>query len=208
MEANRLFTVGHSNRTLDEFLSLLKENDISAVVDVRSSPHSGRNPHFNRQALSKSLQEHDIEYVFMGDELGARRNEAQCYVDGVARYDRIAQTPMFKKGLDRLRRGMETFRIAMLCSEKDPITCHRTILICRHLKSQISIKHIIATGLVEEHADTELRLLKELGLSLDDLFQTKEEQVAYAYELQGEKIAYSENVPVTPGKSGIGMSSE
>ena len=98
-----LFTIGHSTRTLDEFLSLLKQNEINAVADVRSSPFSRHMPHFNRDALQQSLKTHGIQYVFLGDELGARREEQECYVEGVAKYELIEKTAAFAEGLERDR---------------------------------------------------------------------------------------------------------
>ena len=146
MTTEMLFTIGHSNHTEEHFTGLLADNTISAIADVRSQPYSQYTPHFNREVLENTLRELDIQYVFLGRELGARRHEESCYVDGKADYTRIAQLPLFRTGLERLFQGIERYRVAVMCSESDPITCHRTILICREIKKlhpDLPIVHIL-----------------------------------------------------------------
>lgn len=187
---NPLLTIGHSNRTLAEFLDLLRENQVTAIADVRSSPFSRWVPHFNREALKQTLREEQIDYAFLGEELGARRKEPECYRDDVAAYDLIAQTPAFARGLQRLRKGSEKHRIALLCAERDPLTCHRTILVCRHLRNEFAIEHIVAPGRTETHAEAELQLLKLLGIPDSGLILGRADNLQEAYDRQGAKIAY------------------
>lgn len=190
MSTNPLFTVGHSARDIGDFNALLAENGVTAVADVRSSPYSRHFPHFNRDELKDSLRNRQIHYVFLGEELGARRAESECYVDDIAKYELIAQTGAFARGLDRLRRGIESHRIALLCAEKDPLTCHRAILVCRQFREEFSIVHIIDHGVVEEQAALETRLLKLTGLPERALFDDRDAYIAEAYEKQGKEIAY------------------
>jgi uncharacterized protein (DUF488 family) len=190
--ANPLFTVGHSNHECAKFLDLLTRHRITALADVRSQPYSQYTPQFNRETLEAALTHRHIKYVFMGKELGARRDERECYVGGQARYDRIRALPAFLEGLERLRRGVRTQRIALMCSEKDPITCHRTILICRALRSEMAIEHILEDGTIEPHEPAETRLLALLGMPEADLFTSREEMLARAYDRQAEAIAYVE----------------
>jgi uncharacterized protein (DUF488 family) len=186
-----LFTIGHSTHPLELFLSLLRSHQITAIADVRSSPYSRFNPQFNRESLAKSLEAVGVRYVFVGLELGARRSEPECYVGGKARYELIAQSPLFLQGLDRVRRGIESFRVALLCAEKDPLTCHRAILVARHLRKDAGpIMHIVGDGTVETHDEVERRLLELCGLPTDNLFQTRDELVEQAYDIQGDRIAY------------------
>ena len=187
-----LFTIGHSNRELQEFIDLLHENQITAVADVRSQPFSEYTPHFNRDPLASALRESEFSYVFLGEELGARRGERCCYVEGKARYDLIAQTPLFQQGLDRIRKGQEKHRVALMCSEKDPLTCHRSILISRILRSEYQIQHIIAAEELESHAQLEERLLDLWRLKEPNLFMELPERVEAAYSNQAEQIAYVE----------------
>ena len=187
-----VFTVGHSNLELPAFLALLAKHQIDAVVDVRSSPFSKYVPQFNRDVLEIALRKANVRYVPMGKELGARRGEPECYIDAKARYDLIAKAPLFQAGLERVRKGAEKFRLAMMCAEKDPLTCHRTILVCRHLKPELDIRHILEDSSLETAEEAETRLLDLLGLPAGDLFQSKADFIEQAYEKQGEKIAYVE----------------
>lgn len=190
----RLFTIGHSEHSADAFLVVLRQHRITAVADVRSYPYSRRNPQFNREGLANDLERAGIRYVFLGTELGARRSEPECYEDGKARYSLIAKTPLFAEGLDRVQRGVERFRIALMCAEKDPLTCHRAILVCRHLRDSVSpIQHIREDAQLESHDELETRLLDLAGLPEGDLFHSREELLDRAYDWQGERIAYVED---------------
>jgi uncharacterized protein (DUF488 family) len=187
-----LFTIGHSTHSLARFLELLRLHRIEAVADVRSSPYSGRLPQFNREFLQRSLREAGIRYVFLGDELGASRAERECYEDGVARYERIVQTAAFLEGLGRVRAGARRFRAALACAEQDPLECHRTILVCRHLRESTEIRHILHDGTIESQEVAEARLMAEEKVSADDLFTPPAVLLARAYDRRGAKIAYHE----------------
>ena len=142
-----IYTIGHSTHPIETFLELLGMHGVTAVCDVRSTPYSRMNPQFNRETLLQVLRERNIEYVFLGRELGARRDEPGCYIDGQAAYERIAELPAFIEGLARLRRGMDRHVVAIMCAEKEPLDCHRTILICRHLhRCGVRIHPMLAAG--------------------------------------------------------------
>ncbi|WP_020469967.1 DUF488 domain-containing protein [Zavarzinella formosa] len=188
----RLFTIGHSTYSSEKFLSLIQSQNITAIADVRSRPYSRFSPHFNQNNLAKSLRTAQIHYVFLGLELGARRTEPECYVNGKARYDLIAKLPMFKQGLDRIRRGIKSFRVALLCAEKDPLACHRTILVTRHLRNDAGpVIHILGEDELEFQEDAETRLLQLCGMQAEDLFRSRDELIENAYDIQGERIAFS-----------------
>jgi uncharacterized protein (DUF488 family) len=187
-----LLTIGHSTQSWEQFLELLLRHRIEAVGDVRSSPYSVRFPQFNREILDRALRGSNIRYVFLGDELGARRTERECYVEGVARYERIAGTDAFRAGLDRIRVGAERFRVALMCAEKDPLECHRTILVCRHLRDEMEISHILGDGSIEPQASAETRLLAEEKVHDEDFYASREELLASAYDRRAIKIAYHE----------------
>jgi uncharacterized protein (DUF488 family) len=192
---NTLFTIGYANRSLDEFISLLAERRITALCDVRSVPYSSRNPQFNREPLQKALKSHGVDCVFLGEELGARSKDPSCYVNGKAIYQKIAASNLFRNGLERIRIGMEkNYIIALMCAEKDPLTCHRSILICRNLRDKnIDIRHIIDNETTETQSALEQRLIKQLKI-YPDLFKDAEPSalVERAYEIQGDRIAYVE----------------
>ncbi len=160
-----LFTIGHSNLSVEAFLLLLQQHGITAVVDVRSRPFSRYLPHFNQSEIKASLSSVGIQYVFLGKELGARPEDLSCYdLSGKALYERIAATPLFSEGIQRLLKGAASYKVSLMCAEKDPITCHRTILVCHKLKDfNVQINHILSDGNLESHQDLEARLLNKFN---------------------------------------------
>lgn len=197
-------TVGHSNHSEQVFVELLQGNGVSAIADVRSSPYSRFNPQFNRETLVRSLRNAGIAYVFLGAELGARSEDAACYESGKVQYDRLAKTDLFKRGLDRVMEGSLTYSVALMCAEKDPLDCHRTILVARHLVDRgVQVKHILAGGAVETHDDAMLRLLRTLSLSEQDMFRSREDIIADAYSMRGRAIAYDRNASGSPLANGV-----
>jgi uncharacterized protein (DUF488 family) len=191
-EIPTIFTIGHSNHTIYAFLALLNRHGITAVLDVRSQPY-GRLEHFHREYLSAELKAAGIKYIFLGRELGARRDEPECYENGVAVYEKIARTQAFQEGLAQLRRHAESSRPAIMCAEKEPLDCHRSILICRALREcGLCISHILADGSLEDHAIAEKRLVKLMGIERT-LFEpnlTNEEMVNRAYDERSQEIAF------------------
>lgn len=188
-----LYTIGHSTHTFEKLVQLLCGHRISAIADVRSRPYSRVNPQFNRENLKTALKSAGIAYAFLGHELGARTDDRSCYVDGKVQYERLARTRLFQAGLARLANGSRTHRIALMCAEKDPITCHRMILVCHELRrTPLEIAHICADGTLESNADAEKRLVKATGLPESDLFTSGDEAIEEAYRLQGKRIAWVE----------------
>ncbi len=188
----KLFTIGHSVHSVEHFMELLQTHGITALCDVRSSPYSRFTPQFNRESLKDEVAKHRIAYLYMGAELGPRSADPTCYENGKVQYKRLAAKEIFQQGLGRLRKGMATYRIALMCAEKDPLTCHRMLLICRNLRgNDIVIQHILEDGSLEDNRDTEMRLMKQLKIDPADLFSTEADQIQRAYDLQGEKVAYT-----------------
>ena len=186
-----IHTIGYAPHTIDSFIATLKKFNITAIADVRSLPYSKFKPEFNRENLKKDLINNCIEYVFLGDNIGARIKAPECYKNGQADYELISKHHLFQEGIERLLKGMGNFSIALMCAEKDPINCHRTILICKYLKKyQIKIYHIIDAHTYEDHAKTELRLMRLFHLEQPDLFMKDSERLEEAYYRQEEKIAY------------------
>lgn len=190
-----MFTVGHSNHTMEHFIELLRAHHISAVADVRSNPYSEYSPQFNREPLEKKLRDVGIEYVFLGGELGARRKEESCYVSGQAEYHAIKNLSAFRHGLDRVLEGIGQYTVALLCAEADPLACHRTILICPELRArcpEIKISHILGDGGLESHEEAEQRLIRlhKLQPELFGELTSASGLLERAYEMQAERIAY------------------
>lgn len=186
-----VYTIGHSDHPLPAFIELLRGAGITAVADVRSSPYSRFHPQFNREPLKAALDEQGIAYVFLGDALGARPDDPACYRQGVAEYELIAGTEAFQAGLTRVLDGADDFTIALMCAEKEPLDCHRTILVARNLERRgARIRHILADGSIEEAEQTESRLLKMTKKENADLFAGP--QVEEAYALRARQICYRE----------------
>jgi len=186
-----LYTIGHSNHQIEKFIDLLKRHAISVVCDVRSQPYSRHNPQFNRETIQQRLKDQNISYVFLGAELGARSSDTSCTGSGKVQFNCLSQTSKFRDGIKRVNTGMDSYRVALMCAEKDPLLCHRTMLICRSLRNEgMFIKHILADGSVETNAEMEKRLLRLLNIPEDDLFLDHEQLVSRAYDMQSDKIAY------------------
>jgi len=182
-----LYTIGHSNHAIEKFLDLLKTHGIEALCDVRSKPYSRFHPQFRYQQLKEVLQKHNIAYVFLGKELGAKPDDLSCYHDGKLQYARLAETEAFQAGMTRLKTDLASSRVALMCAEKEPLDCHRTILICRHLRDEdLIIKHILADGYLEDQHHAEQRLIDKFQIVQDLPFK---ERVQRAYDLQSQKLA-------------------
>ncbi len=146
MDKRILYTLGHSNHSLERFLELLRLHGITAAADVRSWPKSKYCPHFDRENLKNSLEENGIRYVFLGKELGGMRREPECLTDGKIDYEKVLALPTFREGCKRLRNGIAKFHVAILCAEKEPAECHRFHLVSRHFREEYEIRHILADG--------------------------------------------------------------
>jgi uncharacterized protein (DUF488 family) len=190
---NELFTIGYSKHSLESFLATIQKYKINAIVDVRSIPFSKFKPEFNKDTLNNYLKSNNIEYVFLGNECGARFDDPSCYRNGKTDYKLIANHKKFQDGLHRIQEGSKKYKIAIMCAEKDPINCHRMILICRNLKDTgIKIFHVLDTDEIESQFQSEKRLLKLFKFDQQELFRTEEEQLDQAYDNQSEKIAHKE----------------
>jgi uncharacterized protein (DUF488 family) len=186
-----IYTVGHSNHPIEKFIGLLTANCITAIADVRSQPYSRRNPQFNKDRLAAALAHSGIAYVFLGKELGARSEDPSCYEKGRVQYPRLAQTAAFKEGIRRVFLGAQKFRLALMCAEKEPLDCHRTLLVSRALDQLgVPIAHILADASIEPQERTLARLIDMVGLAKDDMFQQQAELVAHACKLREQRIAY------------------
>ena len=195
---NILYTIGHSNHTINHFIGLLECHKINMVVDVRSAPYSRYSSQFNKKVISVALKEADIQYMFWGNELGARPDVTECYEGGRVDFKRIAERKEFKDALALLLEAIEKHHIALMCAEKEPLECHRTVLICRKLKeNNLSIKHILEDGTIEDHHDTERRLVKMLKIE-PTLFEPPKKEsdlIEQAYDQQSKNISHRSQEP-------------
>lgn len=187
-----VLTIGHSTQSYEEFLRRLKIAGVTAIGDVRSAPYSRHLPHFNRETLKQELEVDGVRYVFLGDELGGRPKDKRFFCGGVADYEKMATTDAFKHGLDRVAAGAKKHKIALMCSEHDPMDCHRCLLVGRALAERdFLVRHILGNGQIITHREIEEKLLEASGRT-EDLFETRERQLAEAYRQKAMRVAYSE----------------
>ena len=197
MKHRLLFTVGHSTHPVEHFINLLDWHHIDVVADVRSTPYSRYNPQYNRDELKGNLRESGISYVFMGKEFGARSDDPSCYREGRVQYAALATSEPFQSGVGRINEGVaKGHRIALMCAEKDPLECHRTILVAQTLDREgFEIAHILEDGQLETHAVLTDRLISLHKLGNGDLFMSRDEVVDSAFSRQEARIAYAAEYP-------------
>lgn len=149
-----IFSIGHGNRTLDDFVNLLKQYEIKYLIDIRSKPYSRFSPHFSKPALEQTLPQYDIRYVYMGDLLGGFPDNPECYTpDGRVDYAKLKLEPSYQTGIARLKRASEqNLQVAVMCSELKPQHCHRSKLIGESLaETNIPMLHIDEAGGTKNH---------------------------------------------------------
>jgi uncharacterized protein (DUF488 family) len=201
MAKTRLFSIGHSNHDLVRLAEILQQAGVTAVADVRSQPYSQRYPQYNRPELQQGLAQYDIAYAFLGDLLGGRPRQPDLYDDqGRVKYERVRATRTFRQGIQRLIQALDEYTVAMLCSEEDPLDCHRGLMIAPALvELGILPAHLRADGSIETTADFENRLLAETKVDMgffDGLFAnlvTDEERrqlLADAYRKRAQRKAF------------------
>jgi Domain of unknown function DUF488 len=183
-----LFTVGHSNHPIERFLALLSDAKVEAIVDVRSKPFSRRFPWFSQTRLER-LRETGISYLWRGEALGGRPADPALMGDGVADYAAMAATPAFHAALDAVIVDARKARSCLMCAEREPLDCHRCLLVGRALaKRGLAPGHILADGTLEPHAATEDRLLALAGEKAD-LFRDRATRLEAAYRRRARAIA-------------------
>ncbi|HKA99657.1 MAG TPA: DUF488 domain-containing protein [Methyloceanibacter sp.] len=192
MPTRPILTIGHSRHSWERFTALLAGGGVEAIVDIRSTPRSRFSPQFNKDAMAAALAERNVEYIFLGKELGGRPQSQALYTDRVADYDKMAGSPEFRRGLERLMEVAARGSVAAMCSEADPLECHRCLLVGRALAEQgVDVRHILASGKVVTHAEVEDRLLSLENLAEEDLLPSaREERLAEAYRARSRKAGY------------------
>lgn len=169
-----IYTIGHGNHNPEVFLKFIRKYAIQYLVDVRSVPFSRFNPQFNQDELEDFLRRHGIIYVYMGDALGGRPEDASCYTDGKVEYEIIKSKEFFRRGVQRLQVAYQkSIPLALMCSESKPEECHRSKLIGEYLEEQnIELVHIDEKG--NKVSQREVMLAVTKGRGTIDLFGEKE----------------------------------
>ena len=193
MSTAKIYTIGHSNHEIKTFINLLKTKKIDMIVDVRSAPFSKMYPHFNRDTLESVLKDYKIGYLFLGDLIGGRSRNRSDYENGQVVYSRLASKDDYQATIRRVLDGSTKFQIALMCSEKEPLDCHRTLLVSQSLSDLgVQIAHIHADGKIESQSDVLNRLLRNYNLDAPDLFGEDTARLEEALLKQEKKIAYSD----------------
>jgi len=200
---NTIYTIGHSVHEIDYFIELLKKYDINLVLDVRSSPYSKYAPQFNKKNIEEKLEENGIHYNFVGDSFGARQKNPNLYSkDGIVDFDKVRESIKFKATFNKVIDNINNANMVLMCSEKEPIDCHRSILISKAFyRKGINIQHILADGEIETQKDLENRLLSLYKLPTKtevtlDFFNknsdnNKFDHLKQAYTKRNKDIGYS-----------------
>jgi len=197
-----LYTIGHSNHQISNFINILKNYQITAVADVRSYPFSKYNSEFNRDIFSRKLGESGIKYIYLGNELGGRPKDAFFLENGTVNFEKLIASETFISGIHRLLQEMDFHRMVILCSEREPIDCHRAVVISHYLhkKIGIEIRHILYNGTLEDHRDTEKRILEVTNIKptlfnpnpsfdilIDEAFRIRAQEIAYKEKREESK---------------------
>lgn len=203
IDLNQLFTIGHSTYPEEHLFLLLKQFQIDYVLDVRSVPFSRHAPQYNSNYLHFRLKKIGVGYLKMGDSFGARWDDRSLFhSEGYLDFEKVRATELFRKGKDRVLKGLENYNLALMCTEKDPINCHRSIMVAREFELEgVSVRHILHmndqdTGKEESQSDFNQRLLdlyfperNQISLfSTDNL--TEEEYLVEAYRKRNCEIGY------------------
>ena len=191
--AVEVLTIGHSTLPYERFLALLRQASVTAIADVRTAPFSRHFPHFNRDSLRNELHLDNVAYVFLGEELGGRPKGERFFCNGVADYEKMAETDIFAQGLERVIEGAKKYRIALMCSEHNPLDCHRCLLVGRALQERgVTVRHILGSGEIVDQRQVEDKLMEMSGRSDIDLFEPPAKRLAAAYRDRAMKVAFSE----------------
>lgn len=195
-----IYTIGHSSHDNIYFLELLRKYNINCIVDIRSVPFSKYVPHFNKNVIKKFLNFNNINYVYMADEFGSVHEDKNLFNQkGYLDFEIVKHTKSFKDGIVRLNVGIDKqYIISLMCTEKDPLDCHRSIMIAPELvKNEFTVHHILPDGSIETQQELEKRLLQLYFPThiQQDLFSTNEKNIEKdllekAYRLRNSDIGH------------------
>jgi len=190
----KIYTIGSSIHTIENFISILSRYKINAIADVRSVPYSQHTPQFNKEILANILKGRSIHYLDFSKEFGARRKEDTAYTNNRVDFKKVIKLPDFIKGIERIDAGIHKgYKIVLLCTEKNPLDCHRFSLVSKGLVENldIDIDHILFDGEILNQFDLENKMLNDFKFE-NDLFLDHKALLEIAYKMIGNKVAYQE----------------
>jgi len=189
-----VYTIGCSTHSEQSFIDLLKKYHINVLIDVRSIPYSLHTPQFNKEALMSALSKNCIRYMSFAEEFGARRKEPEAYTANHVDFQKVMNLPVFLKGVERVKNGIEKgYKIALMCTEKNPEDCHRFSLVSRGLKKKANIDavHILFNGQIQTTEQIEEKILSQNNI-LNDLF-LGDNSIEKVYQIIENHIAFTVN---------------
>ena len=195
-----LFTIGHTNHSQEEFLQLLRANNITYLLDVRSTPFSQFTSQFNKDVIAAFLKKNGVNYNHMGKFFGARPMDKSLYTEqGYLDFEKARASENFQKGLENVTLGLDKgFNIALMCTEKDPFDCHRAIMVARGFELKgIDVCHILPDGKIITQTELNNRLLdkyypdrNQMSLFSEISSLSEEEVLVLAYRRRNADIGY------------------
>ena len=197
-----IYTIGHSNYTMERLIDMLEYYNINCVVDIRGTPYSKYNIQFDKETIRYTLTNAGFVYIYMGKELAAKRIRKNSYNnEGYSNFEEVIKEEEFKRGVERLKNGCEKgYKIILLGAMQDPIRCHRSILVGRELvKNDFDVKHILDDYSIVTQDDIEEMLLNKYfsnrnQITIEDLTGNSlnnEEMINEGYKLANREIGYS-----------------
>jgi len=194
-----VFTIGYSSFKITDFVAALQQYNIKCLVDVRSLPYSQYRSEYNKDTLAEELKKYKIMYRNYAKEFGARQ-EARVFYDGdgILDFEIFIKSDEFQSGIEKIKKGIDLgYSFALMCAEKDPINCHRAIMVGQGLKKAgFSVKHIKSDGTIETQESLEQRLLDMYFKDRDQISlfsdETESEDVLIekTYRLRNKEIGY------------------
>lgn len=196
-----IYTIGHSNYTMERLIDMMEYYNINCVVDIRGTPYSKYNIQFDKEAIRYTLTNAGFVYIYMGKELAAKRIRKNSYNnEGYSNFEEVIKEEEFKRGVERLKNGCEKgYKIILLGAMQDPIRCHRSILVGRELvKNDFDVKHILDDYSIVTQDDIEEMLLNKYfsnrnQITIEDLTGNSlnnEEMINEGYKLANREIGY------------------
>ena len=196
-----IYTIGHSNYTIERLIDMLRHYNINCVVDIRGTPYSKYNVQFDKETIRYTLSKAGFIYIYMAKELAAKRINKESYnEEGYSDFEKVIKEKEFLEGIERLKNGCNKgYKIALLGAMQEPIRCHRSILVGRALRENgFNVKHILDDYSIASQEDIEQMLLDKYfsnrnQMTIDDLIGnslTREEMIQEGYRLANKEIGY------------------